>query len=163
MKRIIIDMATRMEHHMLSGNSFYVDERLERRDGNVYLDRTYTRHPNISRSRSILIPSLHLWVMFWEGLTGPHPCRCYMHMAHIVDEGARVVVDDLYLDVTAMRDGRWQVLDIDEFRAAISSGELTPAQVQIALEGLEHACRLVEAGLTGMDDVHRYVSQRAGA
>ncbi|HWI65290.1 MAG TPA: DUF402 domain-containing protein [Symbiobacteriaceae bacterium] len=154
MKRIIIDMKDRMEHHLLSGNSFAIDGRLERLDGNIYLERAYTNHPSIASAHSVLIPALHLWVMFWQGHGGPHACRCYMHMAHIRDEGDRVTIDDLYLDVIVKRDGRWQVLDIDEFRAAIASGELTPDQIQYALQGLEHACRLVgEAG----GDIERHV------
>lgn len=154
MKRIIIDLNTRMEHHLLSGSSFPIDRLLERRDGNIYLERNYQDHPTISGARTILIPGLHLWVMFWEGIGGPHPCRCYMHMARILDEGERIVVEDLYLDVITMRDGRWQVLDIDEFRAAIAAGELSPGQIQDALEGLEHACRFVERA---NGDIERYI------
>jgi len=145
MKRILIHMDTRIEQHMLSGSSFHIDRSLERRGGNIYMDRNYVRHPNISRARSIILPEQHLWVMFWEGHGGPHACRCYMHMAQITETEKAVIIDDLYLDVIVMRDGRWQVLDIDEFRAAIASGELTPEQVQISLQGLENACRLVEA------------------
>ncbi|HYF91259.1 MAG TPA: DUF402 domain-containing protein [Symbiobacteriaceae bacterium] len=154
MKRIIIDIKNRIEQHMLSGSSFVIDQRLERQGGNIYLDRNYTGHPDISSARTIMIPRLHLWVMFWEGHGRPHPTRCYMHMARILDQGERVLVEDLYLDVTLMRDGRWQVLDIDEFRAAIAAGELSAEQVQAALEGLEHACRFVEKGGS---DIERYV------
>lgn len=145
MKRIIIDMKSRMEHHLLSGYSYPIDRRLERLGGNIYLERTYSRHASIGSARSVLIPDLHLWIMFWEGHGMPHPCRCYMHMARILDEGERIVVEDLYLDVTVMRDGRWELLDIDEFRAAIAAGELSPVQIQAALEGLEHGCKLVHA------------------
>lgn len=154
MKRMIIDMKSRMEHHLLSGNSFAIDGRLERQGGNIYLERTYTNHPTIAAAHSVLIPDLHLWVMFWQGHGSPHPCRCYMHMAHILDQSDRVVIEDLYLDVTVSQDGRWQVLDIDEFRAAIASGELSPEQIQYALLGLEHACRFIqEAG----PDIERHI------
>lgn len=144
MKRIIVDMKGRMQHHLLSGHSYPIDRRLERLGGNIYLDRTYVNHTDISGFRSVLIPDLHLWVMFWEGHGGPHPCRCYMHMAAIADEGERVVIEDLYLDIIVMQDGRWELLDVDEFRAAIAAGELTPQQIQTALEGLENGCKLVQ-------------------
>jgi predicted RNA-binding protein associated with RNAse of E/G family len=144
MKRIIIDMKNRLEQHMLSGHSFAIDRRLERRNGNIYLERSYVSHPTIAGAHTVLIPALNLWVMFWEGHGGPNPCRCYMHMARILDQGDRVVIEDLYLDVIVRQDGHWQLLDIDEFRAAVSAGELSPEQIQAALEGLEHACRLVD-------------------
>lgn len=161
MKRIIIDMKSRMEHHLLSGHSYAIDGRLERLDGNIYLERTYTRHPTISSARTVLIPGLHLWVMFLEGHGGPHPCRCYMHMARILDQGERIVVEDLYLDVTVLRNGRWEVLDIDEFRAAIAAGELSPEQIQAALEGLEHGCRLVQRGGDDIEGhVYRMLSEK---
>lgn len=156
MKQIVIDMQQRMEHHRLSGNSFPIDRRLERRAGNIYLDRNYVRHTEIASVRTMVLPNLHLWVIFFEGVGRPHPQRCYMHMADIRDEGDRVVIDDLYLDVVVMTTGRWHLLDVDEFRAAVSAGELDPRQVQVALEGLENACRLVDkAGL----EIESYLTQ----
>ncbi|HEY3367645.1 MAG TPA: DUF402 domain-containing protein [Symbiobacteriaceae bacterium] len=144
MKRIIIDMNARTEHHMLSGSTFQIDRRLERRGVNIHLDRTYTHHPSISSIRSILMPRHHLWVMFWEGHGGPHPFQSYIHMARVLDGGDVITVEDLYLDVIIRQDGRWQVVDIDEFRVAVGAGELSPDQVQASLLGLEYACKLVD-------------------
>lgn len=129
---------------MLSGSTFAIDQRLERRRGQIYLDRTYVHHPSISSVRSILLPRLHLWAMFFEGHCAPHPYRCYIHVARILDEGETVMVEDLYLDVIVNQNGSWQLVDIDEFRDAIASGELSPDQIQAALLGLEHACQLVD-------------------
>lgn len=137
-------MAARTEKHLASGARFSVDRRLERLGTNIFLDRSYVCHPSIAGMRSVLLPQMRLWVMFWEGQGGPHPCRCYMHMARVIDQGDTVVVEDLYLDVLVMQDGRWHVVDIDEFRAAIAAGELAPDQVQDALSGLENACHLVD-------------------
>lgn len=144
MKRTLISMTDRTEHHLLSGRIFSVDRKLERRGANIYLDRSYTRHESISGVRSVLIPALHLWLMFFEGQPGPHPIRCYMHMARIMDEGDTIMVEDLYLDVLVREDGRWHLVDVDEFRRAVGKGELNPEQMQAALEGLENACRLVD-------------------
>jgi len=143
-KRTLISMTDRTEHHLLSGRVFSVDRRLERNGGNIYLDRTYSKHESISAVRTVLIPQLHLWLMFFEGQPGPHPIRCYMHMARIMDEGNTIMVEDLYLDVLVREDGRWHLVDVDEFRRAVAKGELTSDQVQAALEGLENACRLVD-------------------
>jgi len=143
-KRIVISMTDRTEHHLLSGRVFSVDRRLERQGANIYLDRSYYKHESISGVRTVLIPSLHLWLMFFEGLTGSHPIRCYMHMARIVDKGESITVEDLYLDVLVRDDGRWHLVDVDEFRRAVAMGELNPEQMQAALEGLENACRLVD-------------------
>lgn len=163
MKRILIHMDSRVEQHLLSGNSFRIDKLLERRDGNIYMDRTYVRHPSISRARSMILPNHHLWVMFWEGHGAPHEQVCYMHMAAIRDEGATVVIEDLYLDVVVGRDGRWSLLDIDEFRQAVASGELSTVQVQTALEGLENACRLVQTAGVDIEAHLRRTLSREGA
>jgi|GEM_PF-2970663 len=144
MKRILIHMPSRMEQHILSGSIFPIDRRLERLHGNIYLERNFIRHPSIAGARSVILPRHHLWVLFFEGQGAPHPWLCYMHMAQIRDEGDTVVIEDLYLDVIVERDGRWHLVDVDEFRAAIASGELTAEQVQVALKGLENACRVVE-------------------
>lgn len=163
MKRILIHMGSRQEQHLLSGNSFLIDRRLERRGGYIYLDRNYTRHPTISGVRSILLPDRHLWVMFFEGQGSPHPCRCYMHMARIIDSGDLITVEDLYLDVLVLQDGRWQVVDIDEFREALARGELSAEQTQAALLGLENACRLVESAGTEIEGYLRRTLNREGA
>lgn len=153
MKRIIIDMVARTEHHMLSGSRYVVDGRLERSGGNIYLDRTYTRHPHIASARTVLMPNHHLWVMFYEGHGAPHPFRCYIHMARILDEGIIITVEDLYLDVIVRQDGTWQLVDVDEYREAIAKGELSPEQIQASLIGLECACKLVD-GAHGRIEEH---------
>lgn len=145
MKRTVIYMKSRTERHMLSGSVFRIDRRLERQAGNIYLDRTYVRHPEIAGIRSVLLPDQHLWILFFEGHDRPYPFRCYMHIARILDQGDTVTVEDLYLDVIVKQDGRWHLVDVDEFRAAVASGELTPEQVDAALQGLENACRLVDS------------------
>jgi hypothetical protein len=147
MKRTVIDAAARTEYHTLSRRRYVIDRRLERSGSNLFLDRSWISHPEISGCRSILLPRHHLWVMFYEGHQGQHPCLCYIHVARIHDEGLRITVEDLYLDVLIGTDGRWQVVDVDEFRAAITGGELSAEQVEAALIGLEHACRWAhEAG-----------------
>lgn len=99
----------------------------------------------------MLLPDQQLWVIFFEGLGRPSPLYCYMHMARIIDEGTVLTVEDLYLDVTVDHDGSWHLLDVDEFRAAITAGELDTSQVQDALKGLENACHLVEQGGTAIE------------
>jgi hypothetical protein len=164
MKQTVIDMEKRTEHHLLSGSTFHIDRRLERRHGAIWLDRSYTRHPSIARGRSLLLPQQHLWVMFWEGHAAPHPYRCYMHMAQIFDRGDSVVVDDLYLDVVVLAGGGWQLLDVDEFRQALAVGELSHDQVQAALLGLENACRLVQESSGDVErHLHRLLAKAAGA
>lgn len=149
-------MGSRVEQHLKSGSSYVIDGRLERQGGQIFLERNYVCHPEIARARSVLLPDQHLWVMFFEGHEGAHPCRCYMHMAMIADHGDAVIIDDLYLDVLVAENGRWQLVDVDEFRAALAAGELTGAQVQAALLGLENACRLVDAA---GPDIERYLTQ----
>lgn len=144
MKRTIIYMRSRTERHMLSGSVFRIDQRLERRADRIFLDRSYIRHPEIAAVRSVLLPAQHLWILFFEGHDRPYPFRCYMHIARILDEGDTITVEDLYLDVIIKQDGRWHLVDVDEFRAAVAAGELTPAQMDAALQGLENACRLVD-------------------
>ena len=152
MKRIIVDLARRTEHHQVSGSTFRIDRRLERLGQNIRLDRTYTGHPTISAVRTLIMPGWHLWVMFWEGHGEPHEVNCYMHMAQVRDEGQIITIEDLYLDVIVYQDGRWVVADIDEFREAIASGELRQEQILAALDGMERACRLVQEAGTEIED-----------
>jgi len=151
MKRTVIDVQRRTEQHLLSGSSFPVDRRLERRGRHICLDRSYTRHDTIAGIRSVLLPDQHLWVLFFEGHGNQYPLYCYMHMARIIDEGTVLTVEDLYLDVTVAHDGTWRLVDVDEFRAAIAAGELDTSQIQDALAGLENACHLVEQGGTQIE------------
>jgi predicted RNA-binding protein associated with RNAse of E/G family len=142
-KQTIIHFGNRTERHLVSGSTFPIDRRLERRGPNIYLERNFVRHPEIAGCRSILLPRQHLWVMFFEGHAQPHPLRCYMHMARILDRGATVTIEDLYLDVVITRDGQWHLLDVDEFRVAVAAAELSLEQIDAALLGLENACQLV--------------------
>lgn len=151
MKRIVIDMNGRTEHHTVSGSTYRIDRRLERRAGSILLERNYVHHSAIAGIRSLVLPEQHLWVIFFEGVGGPYECQCYMHMAQIHDQGSTVLIEDLYLDVVVMADGRWHLLDVNEFRAAIAAGELSDEQIQVALQGLESACRLVDTAGLGIE------------
>lgn len=151
MKRTVISMGGRTEHHLLSGRIYHVDRRLERCGNTVYLDRNYIRHASISGVRSILLPEQNIWAMFFEGHGGEAPLNCYMHMCRVLDEGETITVEDLYLDVLIQNDGHWQLVDVDEFRKAVESGELSAEQVAAALHGLENACRLVDRYGTGIE------------
>lgn len=152
MKRTIIDWEARLEYHQASGSRYRIDRRLERRGSLILLDRSYVNHAQIAAIRSVLLPKAHLWVLFIEGTADGPPYACYMHIAQIRDEGSRVIIDDLYLDVVIGSDGSWHVVDIDEFAAAIEAGELTPAQVQAGLKGLQSGCRLAAAGTHGLEE-----------
>lgn len=151
MKRTVISMGSRTEHHLLSGRLYHIDRRLERQGSTVYLDRNYVRHESIASVRSILLPDQNIWVMFFEGHAGDTPLNCYMHMCRVLDDGSSVTVEDLYLDVLVKHNGNWQLVDVDEFRRAVASGELSSAQVEAALYGLENACRLVDRYGTGIE------------
>lgn len=162
MKRMVITMDSRLEHHQRSGNTYRIDRRLERRGNAILLDRSFVSHPDTAGFRSILLPDQHLWVIFYEAVHPPHPMYCYIHMARIFDEGNEIHIEDLYLDVILYDSGRWRVVDIDEFREAVGSGELTPDQIQAALQGLEYACRLVDEQGKSMESfLHRAMAVKA--
>lgn len=151
MKRTVIHMGGRTEHHLLSGRLYQIDRRLERHGSTVYLDRNYVRHASIAGVRSILLPEQNIWAMFFEGVSGEPPLNCYLHMCRVLDEGETITVEDLYLDVLIQNDGHWQLVDVDEFRRAVAAGELSSEQVDAALHGLEQACRLVDRYGTGIE------------
>ncbi len=156
---MVVTVESRLEHHQRSGNTYPIDRRLERRGEAIFLDRSFRGHPEIAGVRSILLPKLHLWAMFYEAHRPPHPMCCYIHMARIFDEGETILIEDLYLDVILYQDGRWKLDDVCEFRAAVAAGELSSEQIDAALLGLEHACRLVETcGL----DVEGYLLKAYG-
>jgi predicted RNA-binding protein associated with RNAse of E/G family len=157
MKRTVIDWHQRTEHHQISGSTFAIDRRLERRGTLIHLDRTYINHPVIVGIRTVLMPQEHLWALFFETHGQPPPYKCYIHMAQISDDHRTITVDDLYLDVIIRPNLTWQVLDIDEFRQALAQGELTTLQTQSALLGLERACGLVERS---QGDLEGYLKRR---
>lgn len=144
MKRIVFDVSERTEYHRQSGSTYVIDRRLQRFEGGICVDRNFVLHDTIAGMRSFLLPDRNLWIKFFEGHAGPAPIHCYIDMARIVDAGERITVEDLYLDVLVLPNGKWRLLDVDEFRLAIAGGDLSPAQVQAALLGLEHASRLVD-------------------
>lgn len=157
MKRIEIDLERRTEQHCLSGSTYQIDGHIERINGNLYFDRTYVQHPEIARVRSLVLPHQHLWLLFFEGRQRPYPIRCYINMARIIDQGNRITIEDMYLDVVIHQDGQWQLVDVAEFREAVAAGHVTPEQMQAALLGLEYASRLAtESG----GDIEAYLLNR---
>lgn len=118
----------------------------EVRDGVLTALRRLNGHHKIARMRSWLLPMAGLRVIRWT----PHPGRAwededyYVDIASITVEGSRWRFVDHYLDLLVYTGDRVEVVDLDEFIAAVGAGYLDPATAERALETSHRAL----AGIT---------------
>ena len=132
------------------------------RHGNVVaydfaLDETFTPRPGLSRwERAFLL--LDVGVQFANPLwwQGAEATSWYVDLARLTITDDLIVVDDLYIDVIVPTDGRpYRQLDLEEFAAAVRSGDLALdealdalARWQAFLDRYLHATRWPTAGWT---------------
>lgn len=77
----------------------------------------------------------------------------YCDLVRVRDEGARVWVDDLWIDViVGPPDHPYRVLDLDEYGQAMASGELGAAE---AVDGLVRTQRFLDRRLNRRHDTTR--------
>ncbi len=95
------------------------------------------RHPKLHTRESHVLPALGLEVSRF-GYRDAHqpgdPFDYYIDIARVSEQGERWTVRDLYLDVLVFDGERAEILDTDEYLAALREGHLGADEAAYALE-----------------------------
>ncbi|AWN22939.1 RNA-binding protein [Deinococcus irradiatisoli] len=104
----------------------------------LFVRRAFVAHPRIRAWQAHLLPALGLQVCRYE-FHGPREHDYYLDLATITARGGVWEMRDHYLDVLLWEGVRAEVVDQDEFLAAVQAGHLSAQQarsVQVQAEGL---------------------------
>ena len=97
----------------------------------------YDDHPESLAMRGQVLPNLGVQVVRFEYRKPKRPhvnFDYYVDMVRVAEQGDRWVVRDLYLDVLVFTGKRAEILDTDEYLAAIEEGHLDAEEAAYALE-----------------------------
>lgn len=114
----------------------------------LYMSRAMVDRPTATWIESWLLPGLGVCVTDWWWRPGHERDQdYYLDIAEIVPDGDTWVLTDLYLDVVVRNGVDAQVIDVDEFVAAVACGLLDPPRAEYAL----HRTHAVVDGLATHD------------
>lgn len=149
------------------GNARSVDEYRLTPFG-LYMSRPMVDRPSAHWMQSWLLPSLGLCVTDWWWNPGHERDQdFYLDVCEITRDGDRWLLTDHYLDIV-LRQGRGaEVIDVDEFVAAVAVGLLDPATAEAAMhrthravDGLAAHGHDIDAWLAGQDITLTWRSRR---
>lgn len=110
-------------------------ETLREEDWGFYLSRPVVARPNAWWIESWVLPELGICLSDWRWRPGHERDQdIYIDIASFTRDGPRVAMTDLYLDLVVRRGRETEVVDLDEYVAAVAQGLLTPAVAEYALE-----------------------------
>lgn len=106
----------------------------------LYMSRAMVDRPTASWIQSWLLPDLGLCVTDWWWKPGHERDQdFYLDVCEIVRGGDRWVLTDHYLDIVVRRGRDAEVIDVDEFVAAVALGLLDPATAEAAMHRTHRA------------------------
>jgi predicted RNA-binding protein associated with RNAse of E/G family len=110
-------------------------ETLREETWGLYVSRPVVARPNAWWIESWLLPELGVCLSDWRWRPGHERDQdMYVDIAALTREGRRIRMTDLYLDLV-VRSGRGtEVVDVDEFVAAVAQGLLDPGTAEYALQ-----------------------------
>lgn len=120
------DLARR-EHHTNTG--IRAVERYQVHAVGLWVVRPFTAHPRIRAWQAHLLPALGLQVCRYE-FHGPREHDYYIDLATIAEVSGIWTLTDHYLDVLVWQGQRAELIDQDEFLAAVRAGHLSRARAQ---------------------------------
>ncbi|MGI5130849.1 DUF402 domain-containing protein [Pseudonocardia sp. CA-107938] len=127
----------------------------------LYMSRPIVDRPTAHWLETWLLPDLGIAVSDWWWNPGHERDQdFYLDIATITRDGARWVLVDHYLDIVVQHRRSTQVVDVDEFTAAVAAGLLAPASAESALHATLRAVRGLAAHGNDLDawlaelDVH---------
>jgi uncharacterized protein len=101
----------------------------------LYMSRPMVDRPTAHWMQSWLLPGLGLCVTDWAWNPGHERDQdFYLDVCAIVRDGGRYLLTDFYLDILVRTGRETEVIDIDEFSAAVAEGLLDAHTAQRALE-----------------------------
>ncbi|WP_161882531.1 DUF402 domain-containing protein [Deinococcus alpinitundrae] len=160
------DLARR-EHHTNTG--IRAVERYEVHAAGLAVVRPFKAHPRIRAWQAHLLPALGLQICRYE-FHGPREHDYYIDLATISESGGVWTLTDHYLDVLVWEGTRAELIDEDEFLAAVQAGYLSAtqasavrAQAQALLRGLAEHGHDLQAYLAAQGVHLKWIDQdRAG-
>ncbi len=115
------------------GNTRAVDEYRETPFG-LYMSRAMVDRPTAHWMQTWLLPGLGLAVTDWWWNPGhARDQDFYLDVCEIHREDERWIMTDHYLDIVVQHRRGAQVIDVDEFTAAVAQGLLAPDAAELAL------------------------------
>jgi predicted RNA-binding protein associated with RNAse of E/G family len=104
-------------------------------DFGLFMSRAMVDRPMAHWLQSWLLPDLGLCVTdFWWNPGHERDQDFYLDVCTIARDGGRYLLTDLYLDIVVRTGRESEVIDVDEFSAAVAEGLLDPTTAQRALE-----------------------------
>jgi predicted RNA-binding protein associated with RNAse of E/G family len=101
----------------------------------LYMSRPVVNRASATWIESWLLPDLGICVTDWVWAPGHERDQdFYIDIAAIARDGAGWRMTDLYLDVVVSTGRSAQVIDVDEFVAAVAEGVLDPALAEYAMQ-----------------------------
>lgn len=127
------------------GTERTVDEFRETPFG-LYMSRAMVGRPTAHWVESWLLPELGLCVTDWWWNPGHERKQdFYLDVCEIVRDGRRWVLTDHYLDIVVCQGRSAEVIDVDEFVAAVALGLLSPATAETAMHRTHRAVEGIAA------------------
>ncbi len=115
-------------------------------DFGVYMSRAMVARPTAHWMQSWLLPELGLCVTDWWWNPGHERDQdFYLDVCEIVRDGDRWLLTDHYLDIVVQNRRGAQVIDVDEFVAAVACGVLDPAAAEAAMHRTHRAVEGIAA------------------
>lgn len=115
------------------GTARAVDEYRETPFG-LYMSRAMVDRPTAHWMQTWLLPGLGLAVTDWWWNPGhARDQDFYLDVCEIHREDERWIMTDHYLDIVVQHRRGAQVIDVDEFTAAVAQGLLSPEAAELAL------------------------------
>ncbi len=106
----------------------------------LYMSRAMVNRPTAHWMESWLLPELGLCVTDWWWNPGhARDQDFYLDVCEIVPDGDRWRLTDHYLDIVVRNRRGAEVVDVDEFVAAVAAGLLSPGTAEAALHRTHRA------------------------
>jgi uncharacterized protein len=100
----------------------------------LYMSRAMVDRPTAHWVESWLLPDLGICVTDWWWNPGHHRDQdFYLDICEIVRDGDRWMLTDHYLDIVVQNRRATEVIDVDEFVAAVGLGLLDPGVAELAM------------------------------
>lgn len=144
LKYTILDFEAMIESVRKDGRRHdYKIQELKVYENYLYYNRRYVDHKYHESVEYNLFPeeNIGIYKLHQTGNLKYNPSEIYKYYVDMVcvsKKGKLWEVKDLYIDFIVKGDGRYYVVDIDEFNEAISRKELKENEVQNALNGLNN-------------------------
>lgn len=119
----------------------------------LYLSRPMVDHPTLEHLRSWLLPALGLRVTDFRWHSGHERTQdYYLDVVDVDRDGPCWHTHDHYLDLVVYSGERTEVLDVDEYCAAVATGLLTT-------EAAERALHTTHTALAGLAAHHHHLDR----